>query len=112
MHFDFVEIRGDGQVIVANEPENNVAKSFSLGSNYPNPFNPTTTIPFSIEKAAHVKLELLDINGRLLQTLADGRFSAGSHLISVDAGKLSSGLYMYRMTSEKRIETRKMMLLK
>lgn len=86
----------------------------SLEPNYPNPFNPTTTIRFSLETSSEVTLEVFDVSGRKVATLAERQtFSAGTHNAEFDAGSLSSGLYIYRLrTSEGFTQTRKMMLIK
>lgn len=75
-----------------------VPKKSYLSQNYPNPFNPTTTIQFSIEKAAVVRLELVDSLGKVVRMLqADKRFSAGKHDITLDATQLPTGVYTYRI---------------
>jgi hypothetical protein len=111
MHVDFIEIRGDGQEVVANE-RGLMANGFELGSNYPNPFNPSTVIPFSLEQASAVKLDVLDINGRVVMEVANGRYAAGSYALPVSFSGLSSGVYMYRLTVGNQVRIRKLTLLR
>jgi hypothetical protein len=111
MHFDYVDIRGDGQTVVSNEQERTLV-DFTLHQNYPNPFNPVTVIPFSLDRAAEVRIDVLDMNGRVVLDAGTSRFAAGSHQIQVDASALSSGIYLYRMVSGGKTMMRKMTLLK
>lgn len=89
-----------------------VVSGFSLAQNYPNPFNPTTNISFSIPEATEVRLEVFNMQGQHVATLANGSFAAGSHLLSFDAGAFSSGIYLYRITAGNFTQTKKMMLVK
>jgi len=85
---------------------------FTLFQNFPNPFNPLTTVQFSISRSADVILKLYDILGREVQTLAEGRFARGVHSVPVDGSDLSSGMYVYRLTVNGSQQTRKLLLLK
>lgn len=85
--------------------------------NYPNPFNPTTTIRFSLPEAAHLSLEIFDVSGRLVRTLIDGNRSAGFQSViwngKDDSGQaVSTGVYFYKFTTSYEVLTRKMVLLK
>ena len=84
----------------------------SLGENYPNPFNPTTFIRFSLPAARHVSLTVYDAAGRKVRSLADDTFMKGTHEVSFDASSLPSGLYFYTIRIDDYEETRSMMLLK
>lgn len=79
---------------------------------YPNPFNPTTTVSFSLKEAARVRLTVYDVTGRRVQTLADKPFDAGAHEIAFDASALPAGIYFARIESASFTQTRKMVLLK
>lgn len=92
--------------------EDNIPKHFSLSQNYPNPFNPSTTIQFAVPKASNVKVQLFDILGRRVATLVDQKYEPGTYKISVDAGDLPSGLYVYRLQTDGFAKTRKMVLFK
>ena len=85
---------------------------FSLSQNYPNPFNPTTNIAFNLKKSASVQLQVFNTQGQLVATLAEGRYSYGSHQITFDASALSSGIYFYRLRTENAVEMKKMLLVK
>jgi hypothetical protein len=85
---------------------------FELEQNYPNPFNPTTSIRFSIKNDGFVTLKVFDSLGREVKTLISQNVAAGKYDISFDASDLTSGMYVYQLSAENRIETKKMMLLK
>ena len=79
---------------------------------YPNPFNPTTTIAFSLARRSQVTLEVIDILGRVIDERDLGTLAAETHEVPFDATGLASGVYFYRITTEFGSESRKMMLLK
>ncbi|MCF8262696.1 MAG: T9SS type A sorting domain-containing protein, partial [Melioribacteraceae bacterium] len=85
---------------------------FKLSQNYPNPFNPTTTIQFALNKTGFVEVKIYNIIGQLVTTLANREFDAGIHKLQFDAGRLSSGIYIYNVQFDNKSETRKMLLLK
>ena len=95
-----------------DETNNDLPVDFSLNQNYPNPFNPTTQINFDLPDAGQVQLVIYDLTGRAVQTLVNGNLPAGSHLVTFDASQLSSGVYLYRLSSPGFTATRKMMLVK
>ena len=99
----------EGQIASA-EPI--VPNAFELRQNYPNPFNPTTEISFTLPTATNVKLEVFNITGQLVETLANSRFDAGVHAVTWDASGRPSGIYLYRLVTDDRTVTRKMILLK
>jgi len=83
-----------------------------LHANYPNPFNPATRIPFELRHSGHVKLEIFDAGGRRISTLVNAQRPAGTHRVVFDGRPLSSGVYFYRLTTERHAVTRKMLLVK
>ncbi len=90
-----------------------VPSGFVLKQNYPNPFNPSTTIRFAVPKASNVTIEVFDITGRLVRTLASNELvTAGVKEVSFDASNLSSGIYFYTMKTAEFTETKKMILVK
>ncbi len=92
--------------------EGAVPVSFELGQNFPNPFNPTTEISFSLENNAQATLSVFNLTGQKVATLVDGNLAAGSHQVTFDASGLSSGLYFYTLSANGISETRKMLLSK
>ena len=87
-------------------------RRFALGTNYPNPFNPTTVIPFSVAEASHVSIKVYDLLGRTVATLVDGTMSAGVHEVSFEAGSLPTGMYLVRMEASGQVYTQRMTLMK
>jgi len=87
-------------------------ESYSLSNNYPNPFNPTTNIKYSIPKAGHVLLQVYNMLGQRVATLVDKQQNAGYYTISFNASQLASGVYFYRIKAGSFVKTQKMMLIK
>lgn len=94
------------------EQSSNNASSYSLKQNYPNPFNPVTNISFSIPKSEFVKITVYNEIGKEIETIVSERLNQGNYTINFNAGKLSSGIYFYRIISGNFTETKKMLLLK
>ena len=104
-----IQIRQASPVEDANA---DTPRQFSLGQNFPNPFNPSTQIVFSLTRSDHIRLDVYNVAGHCLTTLAQGRYSAGEHVVTWDAGSQSSGVYFYRLTTNSGVLTRKMLLIK
>lgn len=85
---------------------------FALYQNNPNPFNPTTLISFSLQKAGQAKLTVFDLMGRTVQVLADGSYQAGLHSVTFNAVNLASGIYIYRLEADGKSLEKKMLFLK
>jgi hypothetical protein len=85
---------------------------FELSQNYPNPFNPSTTIQFSLPKATQLKINIYNMIGELVRTLADGNYDAGYHKVTLNAIDLPSGAYVYRIESPDFVQVKKMILIK
>ncbi|HKI45658.1 MAG TPA: T9SS type A sorting domain-containing protein, partial [Balneolales bacterium] len=92
--------------------DSNLPKVFALDANYPNPFNPTTTIPISLPKAAHVKVEVYNVAGQLVATLTNKDYQAGRYQLRFDAHMLASGMYLVRAHLGGKVFTRKLTLIK
>ena len=88
------------------------AESFSLSQNFPNPFNPSTTISFAVPRASHVSVVLTDTYGRTLATLADESYAPGTHDLVFNADGLASGTYLFTMRAGSFVQTRTMTLVK
>lgn len=74
-----------------------IAEKFSLSQNFPNPFNPVTTIKYSLKLDSYVTLKVYDAVGRLVSTIIDGNVQAGNHSITFDSKFLASGVYFYNL---------------
>ncbi len=86
---------------------------FALWSNYPNPFNPSTQIKYSLGQNCKVRLVVYDLRGKVVKTLVDASQRAGDHTITFDARNLPSGIYFYRIhTNTGWKKTGKMVLLR
>ncbi|MHB8578784.1 MAG: T9SS type A sorting domain-containing protein [Ignavibacteriaceae bacterium] len=97
---------------VQNQGNANAVTNFTLSQNYPNPFNPSTEISFSVAKSGLVTLKVYDLLGRLVSTLVNENKSTGNYTVRFDASRLSSGTYIYQMSSNGVLLTKKMVLLK
>ena len=83
-----------------------------MKSNYPNPFNPTTTIVYTLPRQSKVTVQVFDMLGRNVATLVNTTQPAGEHSTQFDASKLASGVYVYKMTTPTVTIAKKMMLVK
>lgn len=92
--------------------EKNIPVNYSLEQNFPNPFNPTTSISFSLAKQSHVRLKVFDNAGREAATLFNGIKSAGKHSIEFNAVNMATGIYYYRIETDGFVQTKKMVLIK
>ena len=108
---------------IASQPTttvpNNEVPVFStqLGKNYPNPFNPSTTISFSLEKAGNARLDIYNVKGQLIKTLLNKSVAQGYHTISWngtdnEGQNVSSGLYLYKLTTDNFSSMKKMIMVK
>jgi hypothetical protein len=103
-----------GPVITTVNPAN--ITTFILGNNYPNPINPTTTIPYRISVAARVNIAVYDALGRVVKVLVDGYQTKGDYTVVWDATNVPSGIYYCRMVgaglAERYTKTIKMSVLR
>lgn len=117
-YFVFDETAGGVFTAPTGNEDNNITPlSFALHGNYPNPFNPETTISFSIQTESNVSIEIFNVKGQKVKTLTNDTYTSGMHSIvwngSTDLGKkASSGIYFYRLNAGSYSSTRKMALLK
>jgi hypothetical protein len=100
------------QITSVKQESNNIPTRFVLSQNFPNPFNPSTSIKFTIPENGFVTLKVFNILGQQVAVLFQSYQKAGSYNVNFDASKLSSGVYLYRLQSNNYIETKKMTLLK
>jgi acetyl esterase/lipase len=89
-----------------------VPAAFALEQNYPNPFNPATVISYHLPFTIHHSLKIYDLLGREVAVLVDGEKPAGTHSATWDAAGLPSGMYFYRLTTNKFVETKRLLLVR
>ena len=97
---------------LAGEAPAEVPTESGLEANYPNPFNPSTTIRFGLPESAQVRLVVYDVLGRQISVLVDGTKEAGMHEVVFDASDLPSGMYLYRLETPQGSFARTMLLAK
>ena len=106
----------DTALVLAVEPIGDPAvglpRAFALHQNFPNPFNPSTTIRFDVPARGHVKLVVYNAIGQVIETLVDEELTPNSYKVDFSAANLASGIYYYRIISNSFVTTRKMLLLK
>ncbi|MCC5927009.1 MAG: T9SS type A sorting domain-containing protein [Bacteroidetes bacterium] len=85
---------------------------FELMQNFPNPFNPTTSIRFNLSEANDVRIDVFNSVGQRVKTIVNGRYAMGTHQVTFDGSNLSSGMYFYTLSTGNVRETRKMTLIK
>jgi hypothetical protein len=103
---------GEDNGIVSYKEFSGTPAAFELSQNFPNPFNPSTTITFSIPQASLVTLKVFDISGKEVITLVNERRDAGNYDVSFNGAGLSSGMYFYRINSGSFTKVMKMVLVK
>jgi uncharacterized lipoprotein YddW (UPF0748 family) len=99
-------------LVVSVEPLAQIPSEFRLEQNYPNPFNPVTNIQFSLPAAGYVTLRVFDLLGREVAQLVNGELKPGTYTVRFDASALTSGTYVYVLTSDGHRLPRKMLFLK
>jgi len=95
-----------------DETTESVPSSVSISSNYPNPFNASTTVTFELPIDSNVSLEVYNLIGQKVAVLADGYTQAGKHSVTWDASNQSSGVYFYKLLTDENVSTKRMTLLK
>jgi hypothetical protein len=89
-----------------------IPESYTRGQCYPNPFNPTTSIPFGIPVSGYVSLKIYNSLGQVIAELAGREYPAGHHSVTFDASDLPSGVYDYAIKAGEFAKTEKMILQK
>ena len=92
--------------------DNKIISEYVLHQNFPNPFNPTTEINYSLPRQSNVTIKIFDVLGREISTLVNEEKPAGKYKINFNAVGLSSGIYFYQMKANDFIETKKMIIIK
>jgi len=94
------------------ESDATMPENFVLQQNFPNPFNPSTTIRFTLDEKQQVQLTVFDLRGRQVAVLLDAETQPGEHTVVFDASGLASGIYFYRLQTEQFNQVRKALLMK
>jgi hypothetical protein len=103
----------DIAVITSNgSKESNIPNEYKLMNNYPNPFNPSTTIKFSLKQKTDVELEIFNSLGESIKKLVDEEKAAGIHEVTFNAENLASGVYFFQLRTAGLVQTNKMVLLR
>jgi GH35 family endo-1,4-beta-xylanase len=105
---DFIKNNPTGVEISTTD----VPSAYQLSQNFPNPFNPATTIRYNISKTSKVTLKVFDILGRQVQTLVNAMQASGQYSVTFNGQNLASGIYFYQLHAGTFTETKKLMLLK
>jgi len=92
--------------------DSEIPPHFALHGNYPNPFNPRTTISFQVPELSFVNISIYDINGRMLETIMNEKVEPGYHAINWNGDHYSSGVYFYKITAAQFSATGKCLLIK
>lgn len=108
-HTEWFEL---SEVVSIQDPSGELPSQMILSQNYPNPFNPTTNIRYAIPESGQVTLEVYNVLGQRVAVLIDEVMQPGSYTVSFDANRLASGVYMYRISANGQVLTRKMTLVK
>ncbi|MDP2300943.1 MAG: T9SS type A sorting domain-containing protein [Ignavibacteria bacterium] len=108
------QIDNDGKTTYSNEIETDVTVvlEYALSQNYPNPFNPATVINYTLSQPGFVTIKIYNTLGQEVSTLLNGQMEAGKHTLTFDASKLSSGMYLYKITAGNFTQVKKMLLAK
>jgi hypothetical protein len=107
-----IEIQSANVKTLILRKESAVPLVFALEQNYPNPFNPSTVIRYQLPVASDVKLLVYDLLGREVARLVDEHKPAGYHEVQFEPSGLASGMYVYRITAGKFVDTKKLVLVK
>jgi len=107
---DNITVKTSPVVSVSRDSE--LPRDFTLMQNYPNPFNPSTVIRYGIAQQSPVSLTVYNLLGQQVVNLVDEVQSAGYYEVTFDAGRLASGVYLYRLQAGDYVETKKLMFLK
>lgn len=115
MQYRLKQVDRDGKFSYSSTVEVMVSapKQFALAQNFPNPFNPSTTLSFTIAEDGPASLTIYNMLGQQAAVLVDGALKAGEyHQATFDAGSLASGIYFARLQSGRHVQVVKMMLMK
>jgi uncharacterized delta-60 repeat protein len=109
--YDFATIKYSSLVGIT-PISNGIPSGFSLGQNYPNPFNPSTKVNIDLPVSSYVTMKIYNIEGKEVLTPLNEFVAAGSYNLTIDAGKISSGVYFYKLIAGSFSDTKRMVLIK
>ena len=109
---DTLALIGTGTPLISVEELKEIPTTYSLMQNSPNPFNPTTKIQYSLPETSNVKLSVYNSMGQKVMQLVNENQSAGKYIVDFNAQNLQSGVYFYRLQTNKFVDTKKMLLIK
>jgi len=101
-----------GGTVSVNDLKSDLPTEYTLGNNYPNPFNPSTTINFTLPEQAKVKVTIYDALGNEVEVIANEVRSAGNQTVKWNASNYASGVYLYKLEANNFVQVRKMVLMK
>jgi hypothetical protein len=101
-----------GVSFIEEEEIDKIPTDYGLSNNFPNPFNPSTKIRYSVPQSSYIIIKIFDILGNEIETLVDGEKNVGTYEITWFAENLPSGIYFYRHQAGSFVETKKMVLMK
>ena len=107
----FLDVEG-GMYALGSAEATALPEKFALLQNFPNPFNPVTTIAYDLPQASEVTLTLYTVTGQKVKVLVDGHQEAGHHTIRFDGSGFANGVYLYRLEAGSFVETRRMVLIR
>ena len=113
VQIDYIKIlRGSSSPLKIDERSLAMPYKYSLAQNFPNPFNPSTSISFVVPNRSQVIISIYDIRGNFIEKIVDGVYVSGKHTINFDAARYSTGIYLYRLKTEDASFTKKFMVIK
>lgn len=114
VYYRLKQIDYDGSFEYSNfiEVTGTTPNSFSLEQNFPNPFNPTTKINFTLPVESNVKINVYNLLGQKIAEIVNSKFNSGKHSIEFNGANLASGIYIYKIDAEEFTDIKKMQILK
>jgi hypothetical protein len=115
--FDFSGNEGEfsdevSAIIVGINDHAPIPETYALFQNFPNPFNPVTTIVYQIPKTGHITIDIYNVLGQVVEIIVDTKQVPGNYAVQWNAAKFESGIYFYRLKADNFVETKKLLLLK
>ncbi|MCX6138597.1 MAG: phospholipase D-like domain-containing protein [Ignavibacteriales bacterium] len=109
----YAELGGKDPIAVSVLKQGNILpEAFALSQNFPNPFNPATTITFSLPTARFVTLKIFDVLGKEIAALIEKKMAAGRYAVQWDASSVANGMYLYQLKAGEYTATKKLVLLR